>query len=48
LSEKALVNIYDPKVEEDQIWQDLTEAVPGTPLENSSFPFFRNGPVNPP
>ncbi|KAF9645231.1 UDP-glucose dehydrogenase [Thelephora ganbajun] len=33
LSEKAFVNIYDPKVEEAQIWQDLSEAVPGTPLE---------------
>lgn len=34
LSEKALVNIYDPKVEEPQIWQDLAEAVPGTPLDS--------------
>jgi len=34
LSERALVSIYDPKVEEAQIWQDLAEAVPGTPLEN--------------
>jgi UDPglucose 6-dehydrogenase len=34
LSEKAVVNIYDPKVEESQIWQDLAEAVPETPLQN--------------
>jgi len=39
LSERAHVNIYDPKVEEAQIWQDLAEAVPGTPLENSMIPF---------
>ncbi|KAF9781273.1 UDP-glucose dehydrogenase [Thelephora terrestris] len=33
LSEKAHVNVYDPKVEGEQIWQDLAEAIPGTPLE---------------
>ena len=42
LSERALVNIYDPKVEEAQIWQDLSEAVPGTPLETSASSCFRN------
>jgi UDPglucose 6-dehydrogenase len=42
LSERALVNIYDPKVEEAQIWQDLAEAIPGTPIESSTFPPFRN------
>ncbi|KAH7929297.1 nucleotide sugar dehydrogenase [Leucogyrophana mollusca] len=31
-SEKALVNIYDPQVEQDQIWADLAEASPATPL----------------
>ena len=25
LSEKALINVYDPQVEESQIWLDLTE-----------------------
>jgi len=44
LSERAHVNIYDPKVEEAQIWQDLTEAAPGTPLENSAFTFFGSAP----
>ncbi|KAI0795574.1 UDP-glucose dehydrogenase [Abortiporus biennis] len=33
LSERAYVTIYDPKVEESQIWQDLSEACPNTPLE---------------
>ena len=28
------MTIYDPKVEEAQIWQDLQEACPSTPLEN--------------
>jgi len=32
-AEKALVNIYDPQVEDAQIWIDLTEAIPDTPLE---------------
>ena len=27
LSEKALINVYDPQVEADQIWLDLTEYV---------------------
>ncbi len=31
--ERAYVTIYDPKVEEAQIWQDLQEALPTTPLE---------------
>lgn len=34
LSEKAMVNVYDPQVEEAQIWMDLAEAMPATPLDN--------------
>ncbi|KAF7293168.1 UDPG-MGDP-dh-C domain-containing protein [Mycena chlorophos] len=34
LSERAFVNIYDPKVAESQIWQDLAEACPNLTLEN--------------
>lgn len=30
--EKAIVNIYDPQVEQDQIWTDLNEASPDVPL----------------
>lgn len=30
--EKALINIYDPQVESNQIWTDLTEASPDMPL----------------
>jgi UDPglucose 6-dehydrogenase len=33
-SEKAIVNVYDPQVPHDQIWQDLSEASPLVPLEN--------------
>ncbi|KAI0080464.1 UDP-glucose dehydrogenase [Panus rudis PR-1116 ss-1] len=33
LAERAFVTIYDPKVDEEQIWQDLQEACPTTPLE---------------
>ncbi|EIW53577.1 UDP-glucose dehydrogenase [Trametes versicolor FP-101664 SS1] len=33
LSERAYVTIYDPKVDEAQIWLDLAEACPATPLE---------------
>ncbi|KAG8933329.1 UDP-glucose 6-dehydrogenase 1 [Tulasnella sp. 417] len=33
LSERARVAIYDPKVDEAQIWLDLQEALPTTPLE---------------
>ncbi|KAJ7024456.1 UDP-glucose dehydrogenase [Mycena alexandri] len=33
-SERALVNIYDPQVNEAQIWADLQEASPGIPLES--------------
>ncbi|KAH9847046.1 UDP-glucose dehydrogenase [Lenzites betulinus] len=33
LSERAYVTIYDPKVEESQIWLDLSEACPGMTLE---------------
>ncbi|KAG1859960.1 UDP-glucose/GDP-mannose dehydrogenase family, NAD binding domain-containing protein [Suillus tomentosus] len=31
--ERALVNIYDPQVESNQIWADLNEASPDVPLE---------------
>ncbi|EMD37140.1 UDP-glucose/GDP-mannose dehydrogenase [Gelatoporia subvermispora B] len=34
LTERAYVTIYDPQVEESQIWLDLAEAMPGVPLEN--------------
>ncbi|CDO71509.1 hypothetical protein BN946_scf184910.g8 [Trametes cinnabarina] len=33
LSERAYVTIFDPKVEEAQIWQDLSEACPSMTLE---------------
>jgi UDPglucose 6-dehydrogenase len=32
-AERALVNVYDPQVEHSQIWTDLSEASPSTPLE---------------
>jgi UDPglucose 6-dehydrogenase len=35
LSERAHVTIYDPQVEETQIWFDLAEALPEVPLEQS-------------
>ncbi|KAF8585616.1 UDP-glucose dehydrogenase [Ramaria rubella] len=31
--ERALITIYDPQVEESQIWLDLSEASPNVPLE---------------
>ncbi|KAJ7058629.1 UDP-glucose/GDP-mannose dehydrogenase [Mycena amicta] len=34
LSERAFVNIYDPKVAESQIWLDLSEACPNMTLES--------------
>lgn len=39
LSERALVNLYDPKVEHAQIWQDLQEAAPTTSLDQSMIVF---------
>ncbi|QRW13260.1 UDP-glucose 6-dehydrogenase [Ceratobasidium sp. AG-Ba] len=33
LKENAFVNVYDPQVKEDQIWQDMGEAMPTTPTE---------------
>ncbi|KAG5350343.1 hypothetical protein C0989_011407 [Termitomyces sp. Mn162] len=33
-AERALINIYDPKVEHSQIWADLQEASPLVPLDN--------------
>jgi UDPglucose 6-dehydrogenase len=38
LSERAIVNIYDPKVDHEQIWADLSEACPSTPLESRKRP----------
>jgi UDP-N-acetyl-D-mannosaminuronate dehydrogenase len=37
ISERAYVNLYDPKVTEDQIWLDLVEACPTVPLEQRAF-----------
>lgn len=37
LIERAYVTIYDPKVEAEQIWLDLAEALPSMPLEQSLF-----------
>lgn len=37
LSERAYVTIYDPQVEETQIWLDLAEACPTVPLELSAY-----------
>lgn len=34
-AEKALINVYDPQVDDAQIWTDLAEASPLTPLEQS-------------
>ena len=34
-SEKAFVNIYDPKVEDSQMWMDLLEVSPNLSLEQS-------------
>ena len=43
LSERAYVRIYDPKVEHEQIWQDLQEAMPQLSLaESMSYPLFLN------
>ncbi|KDQ54163.1 hypothetical protein JAAARDRAFT_60913 [Jaapia argillacea MUCL 33604] len=33
VAERANVHVYDPKVEEEQIWMDLTEAMPQLPAE---------------
>lgn len=41
--EKALINIYDPQVSHEQIWQDLAEASPATPLEASECPPHSHG-----
>lgn len=37
LAERAYVTIYDPKVEEAQIWQDLAEACPTLTLDQSKL-----------
>lgn len=37
LLERAYVTIYDPQVEESQIWLDLSEALPAMPLETSMY-----------
>ena len=41
-SENALVHVYDPQVEESQIWMDLSEASPHLPLERSKSRPFDN------
>src|SRR6267142_2626501 len=47
LSERARVTIFDPQVEESQIWFDLSEALPDVPLEQSSHSlFFSLGPLD--
>ncbi|CAK5268407.1 unnamed protein product [Mycena citricolor] len=33
LSERAIVNVFDPQVSESQIWYDLQEAMPASPIE---------------
>jgi UDP-N-acetyl-D-mannosaminuronate dehydrogenase len=38
--ERALVQIYDPQVQHSQIWMDLTEAMPTTPLDASVLLFI--------
>ncbi|KAG2133179.1 UDP-glucose/GDP-mannose dehydrogenase family, NAD binding domain-containing protein [Suillus cothurnatus] len=40
--ERALVNIYDPQVESNQIWADLSEASPDVPLRRVSRNFLHN------
>ena len=40
LSERAYVTIYDPKVDDAQIWLDLSEACPNVPLANSTTSRF--------
>jgi UDPglucose 6-dehydrogenase len=35
MEEKALVTIYDPQVEPEQIWMDLQEAAPDYSLQQS-------------
>lgn len=39
MSERALVNIYDPQVVHEQIWMDLQEASPLVPLDHSPCPY---------
>lgn len=39
-SERALISIYDPKVKHAQIWTDLAEASPQTPLDTSARGFL--------
>jgi len=33
-AERALIQLYDPQVEHSQIWMDLEEAIPGTPVDS--------------
>ena len=39
-SERAFVNIYDPQVEEEQIWNDLSEASPSSMFFRRGFEFY--------
>ena len=44
-AERALVQIYDPQVEHNQIWMDLAEAMPSSPLDASVLPFHLFHPL---
>ena len=35
-AERAVINIYDPQVEHAQVWADLAEAIPSSPVEAST------------
>jgi UDPglucose 6-dehydrogenase len=39
-AERALVNVYDPQVEDSQIWTDLQEASPLLKLDESTSPCY--------
>jgi UDP-glucose 6-dehydrogenase len=43
--ERAHVQIYDPQVKHSQIWMDLTEAMPTTPLDASALLFRLFTPI---
>lgn len=40
LAERAYVTIYDPKVDAEQIWQDLAEACPNLSLDLSKCSYY--------
>jgi UDPglucose 6-dehydrogenase len=35
-----VISIYDPQVEHAQIWTDLAEAIPATPLDSSAHSYL--------